>query len=157
MDRQRLHRLGRRLVELSRQVQLEPGDIRPSPAEELIISDVMFHSNSTVGDVVARTGYAQSYVSKCVADLVERGLLVTSTDESDRRRTIIGPSPMLQSATPRRTPPLARILADDLGSDEAAGRALMLLDDLCDVLLDRTPGDSSGNGGGVAGEQGHSP
>ncbi|MFI5719296.1 MarR family transcriptional regulator [Nocardia sp. NPDC051750] len=150
MDRQRLHRLGRRLVELSRQVQLEPGDVRPSPAEGLIITDVMFHSNSTVGDVVARTGYAQSYVSKCVASLVERGLLVTSTDESDRRRTVIGPSPMLQSATPRRMPSLAGILADDLGSDEAARRTLMLLDDLFDALLDRTPGESSTDAGSGA-------
>ena len=36
MERQRLHRLGRRLVELSRQVELAPGDVRPDPAEELI-------------------------------------------------------------------------------------------------------------------------
>jgi len=136
MERQRLHRLGRRLVELSRQVEFAPGDVRPDPAEELIIGDVMFHPSSTIGDVVTRTGFAQSYVSKCVAGLVGRGLLVTAADESDRRRTIIGPSPMLQGASRRRTPPLLTIFTEELGSEAAARRALAALEELADALLD---------------------
>ncbi|WNG82434.1 MarR family transcriptional regulator [Mycobacterium sp. ITM-2016-00316] len=136
MERQLLHRLGRRLVELSRQVELAPGDVRPDPAEELIIGDVMFHPESTVGDVVARTGFAQSYVSKCVARLEGRGLLVTAVDESDRRRTIIGPSPMLQGASRRRTPPLATVLKEELGTEAEARRVLVALEELADTLLD---------------------
>ena len=148
MDRQRLHRLGRRLVELSRQVHLEAGDVRPSPAEELFIGDVMFHPKSTIGDVVARTGFAQSYVSKRVAGLVHRGLLVTGIDESDRRRTIIGPSPMLQGASPRRTPSLLTILADELGSEAAVHQVLSALEIVADALLDPSPHDGSINADG---------
>lgn len=126
-------------MELSRQIDLQSGDVRPIPAEELIIGDVMFNPNSTVGDVVARTGFTQSYVSKCVATLVKRGLLVTSVDESDRRRTLITPSRMLEGAADRRTPSLTTVFTDALGSEARAQQVLMALDELADLLLAEPP------------------
>lgn len=136
VDRQRLHRLGRLLVDLSRQIEPHPGDVMPSPAEELVLGDVMLYPNSTIGDVVHRTGFTQGYVSKCVAGLVQRGLLVTAADEQDRRRTVIGPSPMLEGAAQRRTPPLSAVLASALGDPAEAAEVLAVLDDLADRLLD---------------------
>ncbi len=136
MDRQRLHRLGRRLVDLSRQIEPHPDDVMPSPAEELVLGDVMLYPNSTIGDVVQRTGFTQGYVSKCVAGLVQRGLLVSAVDAHDRRRTVIGPSPMLEGAAQRRTPPLSAVLAEALGDRDEADKMLAVLDDLADRLLD---------------------
>jgi DNA-binding MarR family transcriptional regulator len=135
MDRQRMHRLGRRLMELSRQVQLEPQDERPGPAEELVLGDVMLYPGSTVSDVVTRTGFTQGYVSKCVASLVRQGLLRTRVDDSDRRRTIIEPTPLLTEAAQRRTPPILEVMSTALGDPDAAREALAQLDALADKLL----------------------
>ncbi|UNB54755.1 MarR family transcriptional regulator [Mycolicibacterium sp. YH-1] len=135
MDRQRMHRLGRRLVKLSRQVHLEPQDVTPSPAEELILGDVMLYPGSAVADVVKRTGFTQGYVSKCVAALTDQGLLTTGVDPADRRRIVIEPSVMLVSATRRRTPPLTDVLSDALGGEASATEVMAMLDELAELLL----------------------
>lgn len=130
-----MHRLGRRLVELSRQVHLEPQDVTPSPAEELILGDVMLYPGSAVNDVVKRTGFTQGYVSKCVAALTDQGLLSTGVDPADRRRTVIEPSTMLVNATRRRTPPLADVLSDALGDEASTTEVMAILDELAELLL----------------------
>jgi DNA-binding MarR family transcriptional regulator len=135
MDRQRMHRLGKRLVELSRQAELQPHDVMPSPAESLVLSDVILFPDSTVGEVVGRTGFTQGYVSKCVAGLVEQGLLATSTDEADRRRTLIRPTVMLERAVKRRTKPVVGVLEGVVSDPAKAKRALSMLDELADLLL----------------------
>lgn len=130
-----MHRLGRRIVELSRQVELEPQDVTPSPAAELILGDVMLYPGSAVAEVVKRTGFTQGYVSKCVAALTEQGLLTTAVDPADRRRTVIEPSLALTRAAHRRTPPLVDVLSDALGDHASARDVLAALDDLADLLL----------------------
>lgn len=130
-----MHRLGRRLVELSRQVHLEPQDVTPSPAEELILGDVMLYPGSAVNDVVKRTGFTQGYVSKCVAALTAQGLLSTGVDPADRRRIVIEPSTMLVNATRRRTPPLADVLSDALGDEASTTEVMAILDELAELLL----------------------
>ena len=130
-----MHRLGRRLVELSRQVHLEPQDVTPSPAEELILGDVMLYPGSAVTDVVTRTGFTQGYVSKCVAALSAQGLLTTVVDPKDRRRIVIEPSTMLVAASQSRTPPLSDVLSDALGDDASPTNVMAMLDELADLLL----------------------
>lgn len=130
-----MHRLGKRLVELSRQVDLQSHDVMPSPAEGLVLSDVVLYPGSTVSEVVGRTGFTQGYVSKCVAGLVEQGLLDTSTDEADRRRTLVRPTVMLERAIKRRTKPLAGVLEGVVSDPANATRALSMLDELADLLL----------------------
>ncbi|WP_194166641.1 MarR family winged helix-turn-helix transcriptional regulator [Mycolicibacterium sp. P9-22] len=136
MDRQELHRLGRRLVELSRHVDLHSGDVRPSPAAELVLADVMFHPGSTVTEVVQRTGFTQSYVSRLVAELVEQGALSTRADTADRRRTIVEPTAKLSTAARRRTASLDEVLVSALGDPERARSVMATLDQLAAQLRD---------------------
>lgn len=135
MDRQRMHRLGKRLVELSRQTDLLSHDVMPSAAEALVMGDVVLYPGATVSEVVERTGFTQGYVSKCVAELVDKGLLATSLDEADRRRTLVRPTAMLDRAVKRRTKPVVGVLEGAVSDPATARRALSMLDELADLLL----------------------
>lgn len=134
MERQELHRLGRRLIELSRHVELHSGDVRPKPAAELVLADVMFHPGSTMTDVVQRTGFTQSYVSKLVGELVEQGALSTRADESDRRRTLVEPTATLNRAARRRATSLDAVLVSALRDPVTARKVMANLDELAALL-----------------------
>ena len=47
------------------------------------------HPGSSIGDITERTGLPQSYVSESVAKLRGQGILKTSTDPADGRRTLV--------------------------------------------------------------------
>ena len=87
MDGVRLHRLGKRLIDLSREVTTSAGDASLTPAEIAVIEDALKNPGSPVSEIRARTGFAQSHVSESVARLKERGLIETFADPRDRRRT----------------------------------------------------------------------
>lgn len=55
----------------------------------IVLVDVYEHPDSTIGQIVERTGFPQSQVSDAVARLRETGVLVTATDPQDRRRTLV--------------------------------------------------------------------
>lgn len=82
-----MHRLGKRLIDLSREVTTSAGDAELTPAEIAVIEDVLKHPDSAVSEIKVRTGFAQSHVSESVARLRERGLIETPPDAADRRRT----------------------------------------------------------------------
>jgi DNA-binding MarR family transcriptional regulator len=50
---------------------------------------VFAHPDSSVSDVTDRTGMPQGYVSECIARLRDTGLVETTTDPSDGRRTLV--------------------------------------------------------------------
>lgn len=54
--------------------------------------DVFENPDSTIGQIVERTGFPQSHVSASVARLRDSGMIVTTIDSEDRRRTLVGPS-----------------------------------------------------------------
>jgi len=58
----------------------------------IVAADIKAHPGTSVKDIAARTGFPQSKVSACVARLREADAIETSTDPSDRRRTLITPS-----------------------------------------------------------------
>jgi DNA-binding MarR family transcriptional regulator len=58
----------------------------------MVLVDVFEHPGSTIGNIVERTGFPQSHVSAAVARLRDRGVLVTTVDPTDRRRTLVAPS-----------------------------------------------------------------
>src|SRR3569833_239966 len=133
MDGVRMHRLGKRLIDLSREVTTSAGDAALTPAEVAVVVDVLKHPGSAVSEIKVRTGFAQSHVSESVARLKERGLIETPPDAEDRRRTRVGLS------EPARRAVLARAgrSADDVLArvvDDAA-RVTALLDGLADLLL----------------------
>ena len=82
-----LYQLGRRLQELA-QGAMSDRDAGVSPAEVVVLRDLLAHGPATISKIAARTGFVHSRVSTVVAALRDRGWVVTSVDEADRRRTI---------------------------------------------------------------------
>jgi DNA-binding MarR family transcriptional regulator len=136
MDGGELHRLGRRLLELSAQVTGEPGDLRLAPGEMAVLEDVIRHPASSISETSERTGFAQSHVSVSVARLKARGLAETETDPADGRRTRVRAADATVQSIARRTArgiedTISRALEDSGQARRAAG----LLEELAALLL----------------------
>ncbi len=84
-----LYRLARLLREVALAVTAEPGEVPASLGLVAITEDIAHHDHTTVGEVAARTGLAQSLVSKVVAQLRTAGVVATRADDTDRRRSRI--------------------------------------------------------------------
>lgn len=82
-----LYQLGRRLTELAYE-GMGAADLEISPSEFLVLRDLYMNGESSISETVERTGLAQSRVSNSVANLRERGWVVTDTDPKDRRKTL---------------------------------------------------------------------
>src|SRR4051794_36990823 len=88
-----LFRLGRRLMKLG-VLAIPPSGFRELPSSvRMVLVDVFDHPGSTIGQIVERTGFPQSHVSGAVARLRDDGVLTTTVDPLDRRRTLVAPSP----------------------------------------------------------------
>ncbi|MFI9381186.1 MarR family winged helix-turn-helix transcriptional regulator [Kutzneria sp. NPDC052558] len=134
MDGVRLHRLGKRLIDLARQVTTDAGDTELTPGEVAVLEDVLKHPGSAVTEIQARTGFAQSHVSASVARLRERGLIVATPDPQDRRRTRLTLAEIANQAIMRRAGrPADATIAEAVGPDRAE-RVMQLLDELADLL-----------------------
>jgi DNA-binding MarR family transcriptional regulator len=136
MDGVRLHRLGKRLINLAREVTTHEGDPSLTPAEVAVLEDALKHPGSPVSEIQARTGFAQSHVSVSVARLKERGLIETAPDPADRRRTTV----RLAARTRRAILAQAGRSADEtlaraVGDPATAERVRVLLDELAGLLL----------------------
>jgi DNA-binding MarR family transcriptional regulator len=134
MDGVRLHRLGKRLIDLSREVTVSAGDASLTPAEVAVIEDVLKHPGSAVSEIQARTGFAQSHVSESVARLKQRGLIETPRDPADRRRTPVRLSELARQAVLARAGRSADEVIARAARDQAE-RVTMLLDELAELLL----------------------
>jgi DNA-binding MarR family transcriptional regulator len=86
-----LFRLGRRLMKVGVQATPNAGFRDLPKGVRIVLVDVHEHPDSTIGQIVERTGFPQSHVSAAVARLRESGALLTTTDPSDRRRTLVRP------------------------------------------------------------------
>ncbi|MDA8332092.1 MAG: MarR family winged helix-turn-helix transcriptional regulator [Candidatus Dormibacteraeota bacterium] len=84
-----LFRLARVLHEIALVAATDPGQTPPSAGLVAVTDDIAHHEGTTVGETAARTGLAQSLVSKVVAQLREGGVVEIGVDESDRRRNRI--------------------------------------------------------------------
>ncbi|MFF3567424.1 MarR family transcriptional regulator [Nocardia jiangxiensis] len=136
MDGRRLHRLGRHLIELARQLSLESGVERPPEGEIAVLTDVLDNPGSSVREITQRTGFSQPHISECITRLVEDAMLATDVDPRDRRRTLVYPTDALFRAIARRTTPhLDDTLTTALGDPAKAQRARELLTELADLLL----------------------
>lgn len=61
-----------------------------SASEFAVLQDVFEHEPTPISAIVARTGVAQSRVSTAVQHMTDRGWLMTRSDPSDRRKTMVG-------------------------------------------------------------------
>ncbi|MFG3224080.1 MarR family transcriptional regulator [Kitasatospora sp. NPDC048194] len=135
MDGVRLLRLGRRLTDLGRELVGDPASALPA-GEVAVISDVFRHPATTVQEIRARTGFAQSHVSTCVARLRERGLLDAAADPADGRRTLLTASERAREAVlARAARPAEPVIAKAVADPDRARRVTELLDELAGLLL----------------------
>jgi DNA-binding MarR family transcriptional regulator len=102
MDAVDLYLLGRKLMKIGE------GELPQSDAGGLVASvrmiliDVSEHPDSSIGEIVSRTGFPQSHVSASVAQLRDRGALETSVDPGDGRRTLARLAPGMRERAARR-------------------------------------------------------
>lgn len=135
MDSGQLHRLGRRLIELSRAATSDSGDQPLTPAEAAIVEDVMKNPGASVTDIGQRTGFVQSHVSASVARLREREIVETAPDPTDRRRTTVRVTRAATRAIMRRSQrPIDDTIKTAVADARTARRVTALLDELAELL-----------------------
>lgn len=81
--------LGRQLTKIGESVMRGGAASAMPTGSGLVLSDVLAHPGSSITEITTRTAMPQSYVSESVARLVEKGLVVSSPDPADKRRTIV--------------------------------------------------------------------
>lgn len=92
MEAHDLFQLGRLLSVIAEEAMQPEGVPRTPPGVRLILVDVGSAPGSSIGEIVARTGLPQSYVSGSVARLREQGVFETGPDPTDGRRTLVSVS-----------------------------------------------------------------
>jgi len=136
VDGGQLHRLGRRLIELSRAATAESGDPAMTPGEVAVLEDALTHADSSVSDISARTGFVQSHISTSVGRLKRRGLVDTASDPGDGRRTHVTVTDVAERAiTARAGRNVDDALATAITDRAQARRVSALLDELAHLLL----------------------
>lgn len=93
-----LFRVARALREVALEAARDPGEEPATEGLVVVTDDLAHHDGATVGEVAARTGVAQSLVSKVVAELRDGGVVTTAPEEGDRRRTRIFLAPSTRAA-----------------------------------------------------------
>ncbi|MBN6051562.1 MarR family transcriptional regulator [Nonomuraea sp. RK-328] len=111
--------LGRTLMKISEEAMPAEG-IGPQTTSVrtvlIVVSDIRDHPETSVGEIVARTGLPQSAVSAAVARLREAGAVVTEPDARDRRRTVIRHAPRISERVAEvRSAPIEDALSTALG------------------------------------------
>jgi DNA-binding MarR family transcriptional regulator len=137
--------LGRTLMKIGEEAMPAPRDGRTggTRAVLIVLSDIVAHPDSAVGEVAERTGLPQSQVSTAVARLRETGSVVTAPDPDDRRRSLVrvADEPSGRVAEVRATT-IDDALRAALGGDEHAGEVAAALE----VLARRLSPASVGRG-----------
>lgn len=136
MDGGQLHRLGKRLIELSSQVTSEDSDLSLTRGEAIVLEYVIKHPACSMSAIHRRTGRSQSHVSESVSRLKARGLVEVAPDPSDGRRTQIRiVDGALQAITRRSARGIDQAIGYATSDPAQARRATDLLEELADLLL----------------------
>ncbi|MBV9292220.1 MAG: MarR family transcriptional regulator [Frankiales bacterium] len=136
MNGSELHRLGKLLIDLSRDATTSAGESDLTPAEVAILEYALQNPGCTITELRDRTGFAQSHVSASVAKLAENALVTVARDDQDGRVSRVTLAPRARQAIRRRASrPADAVIRSAVGSDRAAARVGRLLDELADILL----------------------
>jgi len=81
-----LHRLARTLRDIALQATQNTGDDRVNAGELAVLEDIAKNPASTIGEITARTGLAQSLVSRITRTMADAGVLAIAPDSTDRRK-----------------------------------------------------------------------
>jgi DNA-binding MarR family transcriptional regulator len=109
--------LGRQLTRIGTEAMRGHADADLPPGQGMVAADVFAHPATSVGEIADRTGLRQSYVSESVARLRRQGVVETSVDPSDGRRTLVRlaaghPATVARAAAEPVKDALARALGD---------------------------------------------
>lgn len=99
MDGFELFQLGRTLMKLGEQAMPATGFRQLSGPARTVLFDVAENPDSSISQITSRVKLPQSQVSACVTRLRDNGVVETTTDPRDRRRTLV----RLTAETMRRT------------------------------------------------------
>ncbi|TDD66323.1 MarR family transcriptional regulator [Actinomadura darangshiensis] len=134
--------LGRTLMKIGEEAMPAPrdGGAGGTRAVLIVLSDIVVHPDSAVGEITERTGLPQSQVSTAVARLRETGSVVTAPDPRDRRRSLVraAEEPSERVAEVRATG-IDAALERALGGTEHAGEVTTALETLARRLPPRRP------------------
>jgi DNA-binding MarR family transcriptional regulator len=133
-----LHKVARLLREVALDATADPGETPVSAGDVAIAEDITHHEKTSVGEIAARTGLAQSLVSRTVAKLNDAGIVITGRDPDDGRRVLVSIAPGIRTGTfrSRARRPVESALRSrypDLSGAEIA-RVIALLDELADIV-----------------------
>lgn len=140
MDAGRLHRLSRLLRQIASAATADPDEPPVTAGMLAVMEDIAAHEVSSITEITARTGLAQSAVSRIVATMGAEGLLQVRTDPADRRRTSVRLDPAARTGllADRASRGVEDALAATLRQAGAPGdpaRVLALLDELAAHLI----------------------
>lgn len=137
--------LGRRLAKIGERVMRGSGERTLPTGVGLVLEDVFAHPDSSVGEIKARTGLPQSYVSEAIARLRDRKMIETTADRADARRTLARVHPDHPREVVRRgAVSIDGALADALGEPGAAAISTEL--EVLEAIAARLREASDGSG-----------
>jgi DNA-binding MarR family transcriptional regulator len=129
--------LGRKLMKIAESAFAadQPGGGLPTSVR-MVLVDISGHPGSSIGEITARTGFPQSHVSASVARLREQGVLETSVDAVDGRRTLVSMADSFRDRLATRAPvPIDAALAAELASPDRENLAQVI--DALDAVAER--------------------
>lgn len=111
--------LGRLLTRIGTEAMRGQGNARIPTGQGMVAADVFAHPATSVGEIADRTGLRQSYVSESIARLRRQGVVETSTDPADGRRTLVRLAPGHPATVARAAAiPVNEALARALGATD---------------------------------------
>jgi DNA-binding MarR family transcriptional regulator len=134
--------LGRKLMKLGEEAIPPSGFHQVPTSVRSVLMDVYEHPGSSVSEITGRTGFPQSHVSASVARLRESGALITTTDPTDRRRTLATPNPEVRRGISSLDwGPVDEVLARAIGTSDPgqAAEAVTALELLARLLTPDAP------------------
>jgi DNA-binding MarR family transcriptional regulator len=139
VDAGQLHKVARLLREVALDATADPGETPVSAGDVAIAEDIAHHEKASVGEIAARTGLAQSLVSRTVAKLHDARVVVTERDPDDGRRVLISIAPgvrtgLFRSRARRPVEPTMHSRYPDFSEAEIA-HVVALLNELADILI----------------------
>ena len=120
MNAVEVYLLGRKLMKIAESAFAadQPGGELPTSVR-MVLVDISMSPGSSIGEITARTGFPQSHVSASVARLREQGVLETSVDAVDGRRTLVSLSDSFRERLATREPvPIDAALAAEVASPD---------------------------------------
>lgn len=149
MKASELYLLGKHLMELASQGMRDDTDPETPEIYDLLISVLVEDPGISIGELAARSGFAQSHVSAAVAKMRDGGAVVTRPDPADRRRTLVTPVEALVEAVAHRqqraaeqiiAEALAELDPDAAAAADRAARLTLAAEELYRVLTARALG-----------------